>query len=185
MPAAVALALAGAVAVACAQADSASRRARTDSAAAAATTDSAASRHGAVVSGTLGAVDFGFHRVTLLGLDIADVEPGRLGGHGALSTYLEAIKNGAILLDFEGGPSFPLRLGPGAAVMGYGGLNLLTSIVGSRVYTGFGGHVGAAVMVALSPTTWVRLSLSRRWYGGSLGVTQATAFAFGVGVRTR
>jgi hypothetical protein len=182
---ALAAALACAPAVARAQGDSATARAAADTAASRARVDGGASPRGAVVSGMLGAVNFGFGSVTLVGLDIADVEPGHLGGHAALSTYLEAIRNGAILMDFEGGPSFPLRLGSAAVLMPYGGLNLLVSIVGSRVYTGYGGDLGAAVMAALSPRTWVRLSLSHRWYAGSADVTKATAVAIGVGVRTR
>ncbi len=178
-----AVGIAASVSAARAQADSATARVRRDTATA--RTDSAASPHGAVVSGALGAVTFGFGAVTLLGLDIADVEPGRLGGHGALSTYLEAVEHGAILMDLEGGPSFPLRLGSATIVMGYGGLNLLMSIVGSRIYTGYGGHLGAAVMGALSPRIWVRFSLSHRWYAGSANVAEATAVAAGVGVRTR
>jgi hypothetical protein len=145
----------------------------------------AANREGTVVSGVVGSVHFGQGGVTLVGLDVTSLKYGGLAGRGSLSTWLEAVRAGHVLIDFEAGPSFAVPLGTVAAVTGYGGLDVLLALAGPQVGTGFGGHVGAAGMVAMSPNVWFRLSLSHRWYKGPENVSQATAFTIGLGVRIR
>jgi hypothetical protein len=138
---------------------------------------------GTVVSGIVGRAAFDNVRVTILGLDFTDIAFGRLAAHASVATWLQAVEAGGILIDFEGGPLFATRLFPSGAVGVYGGMNVLLVVAGNRPTAAPGAHLGAVVMAAMGPSTWLRISLSRRWYGAQADIPRATVVTLGLGFR--